>query len=145
MADKSPARTIRGIARVTFIAHLAVIRTELEQGWTAKAIYERHPDKLGAMSYPQFARYVRQLKEGAGLGTAIKAVYSPATGRFSDPPRSEPSQDGPATPHSQEGPDAHAGQQPASDTGRRPARTFRHDPQERPGDYERLFGEPRKR
>ena len=144
MVEKSLTRTKRGIARVTFIAHLAVIRSELEQGWTAKAIYERHPDKLGAMSYPQFARYVRQLKEGAGLGAAIKAVYSPATGRFSDPPPAEPSQDGPATSHSQEGPDAYAGQQPAS-SGRRPARTFRYDPQERPGDYERLFGEPRKR
>jgi hypothetical protein len=141
MGETPRPRTIRGTARVTVIAHLAVIRTELEQGWTAKAIYDRHADKLAVMSYPQFARYVRQLKDGSGLGEAIKAVYSPAAGRFINPSAPESGRSG----QPQEESHAHAGQQSAADAGGGTPRTFKHDPQERPGDYERLFGEPRKR
>lgn len=56
-------KNIRGVARVVFRANQATIEDELNQGWTAKSIYERHADKLASkISYPQFARYVRALR-----------------------------------------------------------------------------------
>ena len=54
---------MRGLARVTFRALQPTIETELKAGWTAKAIYDRHSDKLTTISYPQFARYCRPLKQ----------------------------------------------------------------------------------
>ncbi|MGI4943957.1 MAG: TraK family protein, partial [Janthinobacterium lividum] len=64
MATPSGERKVRGTARVAFIAHLDTITAELGQGHTAQAIYERHQAKLGnSISYQQFARYVRQLRE----------------------------------------------------------------------------------
>ena len=90
MANPPRRRTTPGIARVAFIAHVAVIRSELEQGWSAKAIYQRHADKFTAISYPQFVRYVRQLKSGTAPGEANKAVYAPASGRFVDPAAPQP-------------------------------------------------------
>jgi hypothetical protein len=53
---------MRGLARVAFRAMQPTIEKELIEGWTAKAIYERHADKLTAISYPQFTRYCRRLK-----------------------------------------------------------------------------------
>jgi hypothetical protein len=56
---------MRGLARVAFRALQPTIEKELTEGWTAKSIYERHAEKLTAISYPQFARYCRSLKEAA--------------------------------------------------------------------------------
>ena len=64
MAEPSPEKKPRGTARVAFIAHLNTITAALAQGHTALAVYQRHQAKLGsAISYPQFVRYVRHLRE----------------------------------------------------------------------------------
>src|SRR5271166_4478643 len=64
MAQPSREKPVRGTARVAFIAHLDTITAELAQGYTALAVYQRHQAKLGgSISYQQFARYVRQLRE----------------------------------------------------------------------------------
>lgn len=60
-------RKRRGIARVSFRANLETIRAELDQGWPAKAVFDRHIAGLDVMSYRQFSRYVRQLKDGSGF------------------------------------------------------------------------------
>jgi hypothetical protein len=63
MAPPSREKKVRGSARVVFIAYLDTITTELALGHTAQAIYDRHRPKLEqAISYPQFSRYVRQLR-----------------------------------------------------------------------------------
>ena len=56
---------MRGLARVAFRALQTTIDTELKEGWTAKSIYDRHANKLTAISYPQFVRYCRLLKQPA--------------------------------------------------------------------------------
>ena len=124
------------MGRVAFFARIDAIRAELAQGWPLTAIYARHKDALG-IGYSGFWRLVvrhagdarpmplRAVGEGprtvrrksassAGTDTRALALEPPST-----------------TPQS-EGQDAHAGHQPP--------RTFNHDPIERPGDYERLFG-----
>jgi len=121
MTDGKPA-AIRGLARVVFRANLATIRIELDQGWTAKAIFERHHAKLGAMSYRQFCRYVADELDRAGPSWAAQPAVEPA--RPPPPPCTSP--------------------QGSADAGhQQPPRSFEHDPVERPGDYERLFGESR--
>ena len=132
MTQKKP-RPVRGLARVTFRANAAMIRTELEQGWTAKAIFERHHAKLGTMSYRQFLRHIAQ-ELGPDVGRSLVAR--------SPPPRGDPT---PALPAAAEPPAAiapspspqgkdRAGHQP-------PSRGFNHDPLERPDDRRRLLGE----
>jgi hypothetical protein len=62
VASNSKPRKPRGTARVAFRANLEIIRAELEQGWPARAIYDRHIATLDVMSYRQFARYVSALR-----------------------------------------------------------------------------------
>jgi Family of unknown function (DUF5338) len=57
------------LARVEFRALQPTIETELNAGWTAKAIYERHAEKLTNISYPQFVRYCRRLREASQPAT----------------------------------------------------------------------------
>jgi len=99
-----------GVGRVAFFARIDKIRAELAQGWPLTAVYARHKEALG-IGYWGFCRLVVRHAADA-RPVPIKAVKAPVP--------------------SVEGPDAHAGQQPP--------RTFNHDPIERPGDYERLFG-----
>lgn len=118
MTQQKP-RPIRGLSRVTFRANRETVRDELEQGWTAKAIFERHRDKLGTMSYRQFMRHIL-LELGPDVGRAAMArspsphdpptpVLAVMTGASPLPPRTE----------------------------YQPRRTFNHDPIER----RRLLGE----
>jgi hypothetical protein len=81
MTQKKP-QPMRGLARVTFRANAAMIRTELEQGWTAKAIFERHHAKFGTMSYRQFLRHIAQ-ELGPDVGRSLVARSPPHRG---DPP-----------------------------------------------------------
>ncbi len=115
---QEPEHRMRGLARVAFIANLVAIRTELAEGWTAKSIYDRHADKLaGRISYPQFVRYVRQLRE-----------TEPAlpVGRVSPP----------APPVTRPAPPPVLPREPT-----RP-RTFVYDGNPRADDEERLIGKP---
>lgn len=125
---------------MAFIANLATIKTELAEGWTAKSIYDRLADKLaGRVSYPQFVRYVRQLREdgtpsplrgGASSGSPVTRL-SPAL-----PP--VPADVTVPIP-SAAGPSANARHEP---TG---PRRFDYDGTPRQDDSDRLIGGPRTR
>ena len=112
------------------------MQSELELGYTAVAIYERNQIKLGgSISYPQFARYVRQLLDNGvvrpplGRSTEVPATVSPPP----KPPRIAP-------PISQPQP---AAAERLEDARHHPVRNrgFNHDAIERPGDRKRLLGE----
>lgn len=60
MRDQQPEKRRKGEGRALFLARVDVIRTEVQQGWPVKTIYERHKSDL-YMSYPQFWRYVSSL------------------------------------------------------------------------------------
>jgi hypothetical protein len=77
---KSP---MRGLARVAFRALQQTIEKELIEGWTAKAIYIRHSDKLQAISYTQFARYCRPLKQPVQPTAAARGRTSESQGKTS--------------------------------------------------------------
>jgi hypothetical protein len=131
MTEKKP-QPMRGLARVTFRANAAMIRTELEQGWTAKAIFERHHAKLGTMSYRQFLRHIAQ-ELGPDVGRSLVARSSPPRG---DPPPALPAADPPAAAAPSPSPQGKHRAGPQS-----PSRGFNHDPLERPDDRRRLLGE----
>ena len=121
--EETPTRKARGLSRVAFIAILPAIKTELAEGYTAKLIFERHADKLaGKISYPQFVRYVRPLREASPLPTKP----TPASRR------ELPDVIVPAIPATGASPRA----RPEPNT--RP--TFVHDGRTKEGEPEKLFG-----
>ncbi|MBV8094549.1 MAG: hypothetical protein JO110_15255 [Acetobacteraceae bacterium] len=116
---------MKGVARVAFLAHRDEIQVELDAGWPIKAVYERRAEKLG-MSYQQFHRYVTAIIRGgqpAAPHIALPARHRPATQptRFAPPSAS-----------------THQGSANAGQPSRR--RKFKHDPSEKPDDFERLIG-----
>lgn len=117
-------KRMKGVARVAFIAHLDTIAAELDAGWPIKAVYEKHSASLN-MSYAQFARYVDQIVR-RGHRTTSQARPSPHPPSPADLPRL-------AAPVTAPEGNRHAGY--------RAARTFNHDPLERPDDRRRLLGE----
>ncbi len=135
MAKPSGERKVRGTARVAFIAHLDTITAELGQGHTAQAIYERHQAKLGnSISYQQFARYVRQLREDG----VVQSPLSRPAPRPSSPAKSSPAiEPKPQTTAelTTEGPPSHARHEPR-------ARTFTFDGNPKQDDKSRLIGGP---
>jgi hypothetical protein len=91
MVSDSRPKKPRGIARVTFRAKLDAIRTELEQGWPVKAIFDRHIAGLNVMSYRQFALYVSALRtplEPAAARPTATAPEPPAATAESAQPHS---------------------------------------------------------
>lgn len=60
MGEQQPEKRRKGEHRALFLTRIDVIRTELQQGWPVKSVYERHKSDL-QMSYPQFWRYVSSL------------------------------------------------------------------------------------
>ena len=121
--------TIKASARVIFIANLALVRKELAEGWTAKALFERHADKFaGRISYPQFARYVRRLREDAAPAS-ISGTAPSSRSRVLPTPPAAPASGSPAV-----GTPSHARHEPA-----RP-RTFEYDGNPRQDDEDRLIG-----
>jgi hypothetical protein len=124
-----PPRPTRGLARVTFRANADTIRTELEQGWTAKAIFERHNARLGIMSYRQFLRHILQ-ELGPDVGRSAMARSPPHRDPQPPPLPSVAEPEVPSLPS-----------QGSSRAGHHPNRTFNHDPIERPDDRRRLLGE----
>ena len=121
--EETPRRKARGLGRVAFIAILPAIKTGLAEGYTAKLIFENHADKLaGKISYPQFVRYVRPLREASPLPTKpmptvpreLSDVIAPAIPATGAPPRARP--------------------EPTA----RP--TFVHDGRTKEGEPEKLFG-----
>lgn len=120
-------RRMKGIGRVTFIAHLAEITAELDAGWPLKAVYENRQGRLG-ISYAQFARYVDRIIRRNVRGQAqSQPVPPPAPTTMTRPPPDVPVV---ITPPG-----------PANQTGQRAARTFSHDPIERADDRQRFLGE----
>jgi hypothetical protein len=118
---------MKGIGRVTFMAHLAEITAELDAGRPLKATYENRQGRLG-ISYRQFARYVDQLIRRGGRGQAP-----------SPPPAAAPP---PRLAYLE--PDVAVGitaTEQAIDAAHHTPRTFNHDPVERPDDRRRLLGE----
>jgi len=124
------------VGRVAFLARIDTIRAELAEGWSLTTVHARHKDALG-IGYKTFWRLVvrhaadarpapsRAVNEEQKRDpqASARAACSGARAAAAKPPPPMPST---------EGSDAHAGHQPL--------RTFNHDPVERPGDYERLFG-----
>ena len=114
-------------SNVTFIAHLAEITAELDAGWPLKNVYEKRSERLG-ISYTQFTRYVdRIVRRAARPSTQARPSLSPPPAPLSR-----------STPALSAGPTASEG---ANHAGHGPARTFNHDPLERPDDRQRLLGE----
>lgn len=54
--------TRHAVARVTFTANRELVRKAVEEGWSAKAIYEQNQPKLASISYRQFVRYVNEMR-----------------------------------------------------------------------------------
>jgi len=118
----TPDKKVRGLGRVAFTANLPAIKRELAEGWTAKSIYDRHADKLaGKISYPQFVRYVRALRNASSYAEPPAPAASRQAAVAAPPPT-------PAT-----GTPSHARHEPA-----RP-RTFEHDGNPRQDDEDRLI------
>jgi len=118
---------MKGIGRVTFIAHLTEITAELDAGRPLKAVYENHQGRLG-ISYRQFARYVDQLIPRGARGQAP----SPPPAATS-PPRLADLEPNVAVGIRATDHHSHA--------AHRMQQTFDHDPVERPDDRRRLLGE----
>ena len=122
-------RKRRSIARVSFRANLETIRTELDQGWPAKAVFDRHIAGLDVMSYRQFSRYVRQLKDGSGFEEATNVVGATTGNTAASPSPLAASSNAPhrsATPH---GSEVQAPQPPAFDAAN-PSRAASDQPRQ---------------
>lgn len=62
MTKAKPRRHHQG--RVAWVEMRRTVEKELAQGWSARAVYDRHPAEFeGRLSYTQFTRYVRELRE----------------------------------------------------------------------------------
>lgn len=92
MGEQQPEKRRKGEHRALFLTRIDVIRTELQQGWPVKSVYERHKSEL-QMSYPQFWRYVSSLilKETpkvSGIAPPNEAVAPPASPPAEPPAKS---------------------------------------------------------
>jgi hypothetical protein len=137
--DQPPDRKrMKGMGRVAFLAQLDPIKAELDAGWPIKAVFQKRTDKL-AMSYAQFARYVDKLiRSNQSRRFAADAPSPPPTSQQSPPLPAPPTPALPATTPT-------TALEESANAGHQPARSFVHDPIERPGDRERLLGEDWKR
>lgn len=93
MGTQQPEKRRKGEGRALFLAQIDAIRSELQQGWPVKTVYERHQSKL-QMSYHQFWRYVSSLilKRGPKWSeiTPSKEIVAPPASP-SPPPSAKPS------------------------------------------------------
>jgi len=121
---------------VAFLARIDTIRAELAEGWPMTTVYGHHKDALG-LGYSAFRRLVaRHAADARPIPSrAVNHERKPdqqapasATGLDTHATAARPPPPAPSV----QGSDTHAGHQSR--------RTFNHDPVERPGDYERLFG-----
>lgn len=124
MSTAPDRRSMQGIGRVTFIAHLAEITAELDAGRSLKAIYEQRRGRLG-ISYSQFARYVDRF-----IRRSARDQTLPPPSTAASPPQVPRVQS--AVP---------VGMTASSPAAHRAARTLNYDPVERPDDRRRLLGE----
>jgi hypothetical protein len=69
----------KGQGPVMLMVHLRDIRADIEAGHTARAIFVRLADRLGGMSYRQFATYVSRLHEKPDVNTI--AALRPRKGK----------------------------------------------------------------
>jgi hypothetical protein len=130
---------VLGSGRVVFIAMADTIKSELEQGHSARSIYDRYQTKFDdVLGYVQFCVYVRQLRERTGAGPIIGAPMRQRRSHSAiSPPPSEPIQrkmpvkETPATPHSE-------GMNNVRNRNGKP--TFQHHGIVQEGEVEQLFG-----
>jgi hypothetical protein len=59
----------KGQGPVMLMVHLRDIRADIEAGHTARAIFVRLADRLGGMSYRQFATYISRLQKNPEVNT----------------------------------------------------------------------------
>jgi hypothetical protein len=128
-----------GAGRVAFFARLDAIQAELAEGWPLTAIYQRHGSALG-IGYRGFCRLVRKHAAGRSParrdGLAVPVPVDAAMPGQAEAVRPAASANVPLSAD----PSAPIARGVAPNAGHQSARTFVHDPIERPGDYERLFG-----
>jgi hypothetical protein len=130
---------------VAFFARIDAIRAELAQGWPLTTIYARYRAPLG-ITYSGFCKLVGRHAADARptrqrvpfASSSVLRSGSVGTTGAGEPSPVEVSvrRGNPAV----SSPTAVLEKGSTPDAGHQPARTFVHDPVERPGDYERLFG-----
>lgn len=77
--------------RVAWVGMRKVVERELAEGWSARAIYDRHAAKFAnRLSYAQFVRYVRPLRVHKPLPSEVPKVRTTETPSPSAP---EPAED----------------------------------------------------
>lgn len=136
MSNEKPEKKVRGAGRVAFIAMMDTIKVELEQGHTARSIYNRHQDKFeGVLGYWQYCQYMRVLRD-QGAGPAIRV---PSRRRVADkeaPASADQRQPEPVRERA-----ASSRQEPRKNgnQGVIPRRTFTYDGNPRSDDKERLI------
>jgi len=83
VSEKTEAKRRIGLPKgqgpVMLMLHLKDIRGDLEAGYTARAIFVRLADRLGGMSYRQFATYISRLHENPDVNTI--AALRPRSGK----------------------------------------------------------------
>jgi Family of unknown function (DUF5338) len=136
--NKSPSKAW-GVGRVAFLARIDAIKVELAQGWSLKAIYQRHKDRL-AVGYSSFCKLVSRHAADARPVVRTQVQPAPPAGPKSAPGMARVMANPPENRRGAPEPPAISEEGSSAHDGHQPARTFNHDPIERPGDYERLFG-----
>jgi len=89
LLEDKPGKRRHHQGRVAWIAMRKVVERELAEGWSVRAVYDRHAAEFeGKLSYPQLVRYVRPLraKEATPRPVAEKApLPTPAPDESSEP------------------------------------------------------------
>jgi hypothetical protein len=135
MSKEKPEKKVRGAGRVAFIAMMDTIKTELEQGHTARSIYTRYQNKFeGVLGYWQYCQYMQVLRSQRA-GPAIRVPSRRHTTKNADP---EPA---PATRQSEpvRGRVVPPRTEPSTSQGVIPRRPFTYDGNPRADDKERLI------
>ena len=94
MSEDKPGKHRHHQGRVAWIAMRKVVERELAEGWSVRAVYDRHAAEFaGKLSYPQLVRYVRPLraKEATPQPVAETAPLPTAAAEESSEPDPKPS------------------------------------------------------
>lgn len=119
---KTPGgKRLKGAGRVSFLARIEQVRSEVNEGWPLVAIFDRHKADLGVLSYSQFTRYVKRY----------------VTGSEDDGPKSKDQSETPATRPAQDG---RAGSRATPETPRQPSK--KEGGISKPGDAKRFRYDP---
>lgn len=95
MTETAPRKTGHAVARVAFTANRAMVKQALDEGWSARAIYELNREKLAGISYRHFLRYVNEMRPpppAASRAVSAPSSPPPTTNQGTPDARHEPSQ-----------------------------------------------------